>query len=183
MKIITPVRLSSDTVSFQHGQCPSCREGKVRRSQRKNTLERFLSLAYIYPFRCQRCGHRFFKLQWGVRYKKVFYGSPHRDDEEQALQPLIAAIDPILSPLPSYGSIIDSDKEAGNLFTQIVFELRGDLPSNSWRKVGNTPAIGSIRTQYLQRSHFRSRKLMRLIQKSRVATLRGSIQFRVALKR
>lgn len=125
MKIVTPVRVSSDTAAFQHGQCPSCREGKVRRSQRKNTLERFLSLAYIYPFRCQRCGQRFFKLQWGVRYKKVFYGSPYRDDEKQTLQPLMPAIDPILSRLSGYSSIIDSDTEAGNLVTQSSSNHKG----------------------------------------------------------
>ena len=125
MKILTPVGLSSDIASFQHEQCPSCREGKGRRSQRKNTFERFLSLAYIYPFRCQRCGYRFFKLQWGVRYKKVFYGSRCSDDEKQTLEPLIPAIDQIPSRLSSYNSIIDSAKKAGNLSTQSFSSRKG----------------------------------------------------------
>src|SRR6266478_9749023 len=33
--------------------------------------ERLISLFYIYPFRCQPCGHRFRLLQWGVTYTKI----------------------------------------------------------------------------------------------------------------
>jgi len=33
-------------------------------------LEYLLSIAYIYPFRCQVCFHRFRTFQWGVRYVK-----------------------------------------------------------------------------------------------------------------
>jgi hypothetical protein len=42
----------------------------VRRSGRAGALERLLSAAYIYPFRCQRCGRRFFALTWGARYAR-----------------------------------------------------------------------------------------------------------------
>jgi hypothetical protein len=42
----------------------------VHRSSRRNSLERLLSVAYIYPFRCQLCRHRFRAMQWGVRYVK-----------------------------------------------------------------------------------------------------------------
>jgi hypothetical protein len=34
-------------------------------------MERLLSLVYVYPFRCQLCGHRFRFLQWGVKYQRV----------------------------------------------------------------------------------------------------------------
>jgi hypothetical protein len=30
-----------------------------------------MSLFYVYPFRCQLCGHRFQLLQWGVKYNKI----------------------------------------------------------------------------------------------------------------
>src|SRR5262249_38148536 len=33
--------------------------------------ERLISLFYVYPFRCQLCGHRFQLLQWGVKYKRI----------------------------------------------------------------------------------------------------------------
>jgi PilZ domain len=49
-------------------QCPRCRRDFVQRVHRRWGLERVLSLLYIYPFRCQLCGHRFRVQQWGVRY-------------------------------------------------------------------------------------------------------------------
>ena len=33
--------------------------------------ERLVSLFYVYPFRCQLCGHRFKFLQWGIKYKRI----------------------------------------------------------------------------------------------------------------
>jgi c-di-GMP-binding flagellar brake protein YcgR len=30
-----------------------------------------LSLFYVYPFKCQLCGHRFKLLQWGVTYRRT----------------------------------------------------------------------------------------------------------------
>jgi hypothetical protein len=40
----------------------------VRRSSRVGALERLISLVCVYPFRCQRCAHRFRALHWGHRY-------------------------------------------------------------------------------------------------------------------
>jgi hypothetical protein len=40
---------------------------------RRSGFERILSSFYIYPFRCQLCGHRFKLLQWGELYRKTFY--------------------------------------------------------------------------------------------------------------
>ena len=48
--------------------CPRCGEAHVRRTSRENVLERLFSLFYLYPFRCQLCGHRFRAVQWGQRY-------------------------------------------------------------------------------------------------------------------
>ncbi len=49
-------------------QCPRCRRDFVQRVHRRWGMERLVSLIYIYPFRCQLCGHRFRAPQWGVRY-------------------------------------------------------------------------------------------------------------------
>lgn len=51
-------------------RCPRCGKDFVRRSHRQGPIEQFLSLAYIYPFRCQLCTHRFRALQWGARYTR-----------------------------------------------------------------------------------------------------------------
>jgi hypothetical protein len=50
-------------------KCPKCRNSGVRRSPRKTAMEYVLSLAYVYPFRCEFCGRRFKRIQWGRRYR------------------------------------------------------------------------------------------------------------------
>jgi hypothetical protein len=50
--------------------CPKCSSDYVERVSRIGS-ERLISLFYIYPFRCQSCGHRFRLLQWGVTYTKI----------------------------------------------------------------------------------------------------------------
>jgi hypothetical protein len=47
--------------------CPQCAEEWTKRTHRR-LWERLLSLAAIYPFQCQCCGHRFRVRQPGVRY-------------------------------------------------------------------------------------------------------------------
>jgi len=51
--------------------CPRCSREYVKRVGRVGLGERLASLFYIYPFRCQLCGHRFQLLQWGVTYQKI----------------------------------------------------------------------------------------------------------------
>jgi PilZ domain len=51
--------------------CPRCSREYVRRVSRVGLGERLISLFYVYPFRCQLCGHRFQLLQWGVKYKRI----------------------------------------------------------------------------------------------------------------
>lgn len=51
--------------------CPKCSREYVLRVARSGLREYFLSLFYVYPFRCQLCGHRFRLLQWGVNYAKI----------------------------------------------------------------------------------------------------------------
>jgi hypothetical protein len=45
----------------------------MKRVSRHGGFERLLSLFYIYPFRCQLCGHRFKLLRWGKMYRKTYY--------------------------------------------------------------------------------------------------------------
>lgn len=48
--------------------CPQCGRDFVQRTHRQSLLEQLLSIAYVYPFRCQLCTHRFRAMQWGIRY-------------------------------------------------------------------------------------------------------------------
>jgi len=51
--------------------CPQCRRAVVQRTHRRGLFERVGSLFWLYPFRCQRCGHRFRAKQRGVRYVRT----------------------------------------------------------------------------------------------------------------
>jgi PilZ domain len=51
--------------------CPRCSKVYVMRVSRVGLGERLVSLFYVYPFRCQLCGHRFKFLQWGIKYKRI----------------------------------------------------------------------------------------------------------------
>jgi PilZ domain len=57
--------------------CPRCSKEYVRRVSRVGLDELLLSLVYVYPFKCQLCGHRFKLLQWGVTYTK------HEEDRRE----------------------------------------------------------------------------------------------------
>jgi predicted nucleic acid-binding Zn ribbon protein len=50
--------------------CPKCSSAYVKRVSRVGP-EHLMSLFYIYPFRCEPCGHRFRLFQWGVTYTKI----------------------------------------------------------------------------------------------------------------
>jgi C4-type Zn-finger protein len=52
--------------------CPRCKGYAVQRT-RRSLLERWFSLFFIYPYRCQRCRHRFRMWQPGVRYVRKPY--------------------------------------------------------------------------------------------------------------
>ena len=51
--------------------CPRCQSEVVERAGRAGLLERLLSVAYVYPFRCQSCLHRFRALAWRQRYVRI----------------------------------------------------------------------------------------------------------------
>jgi PilZ domain len=52
-------------------RCPQCSTKYVKRVHRESLKERLLSVFYIYPFRCQLCGHRFNFHQPGIKYVRV----------------------------------------------------------------------------------------------------------------
>ncbi len=62
-------------------KCRRCGSDQVRRASRENVFERLLSLAYVYPFRCIPCSHRFRALRWGERWTRV--GQERRRHERQ----------------------------------------------------------------------------------------------------
>lgn len=43
----------------------------MRRCPRIGAVERLLSVAYVYPYRCPMCSLRFRSMQWGVRYARL----------------------------------------------------------------------------------------------------------------
>ena len=51
--------------------CPKCKSELVGRTHRAGLVEQALSRAYVYPFKCQVCQHRFLRLRWGERYVRV----------------------------------------------------------------------------------------------------------------
>ncbi len=50
--------------------CPKCGKDFVRRTLRAGAHEYLLSVAYVYPYRCQLCAHRFLRLELGRRYNE-----------------------------------------------------------------------------------------------------------------
>jgi len=60
----------SQTLGLRKPSCPQCRRAVVQRTRRRGLSERVCSLFWVYPFQCQRCGHRFRAKQRGVRYVK-----------------------------------------------------------------------------------------------------------------
>jgi predicted Zn-ribbon and HTH transcriptional regulator len=62
-----------DRQSFLRGvfmiRCPQCKSEGIRRSKRRGFVERGpLTLAFLRPFRCKHCEHRFFR--WPTSFNK-----------------------------------------------------------------------------------------------------------------
>ena len=51
--------------------CPRCGSGVIARTHRQGFFERLMSVAYVYPFRCQTCHRRFRRFRWRERYVRV----------------------------------------------------------------------------------------------------------------
>jgi transposase-like protein len=61
---------SKENIQMAQPVCPQCSSDYVERVSRIG-LERLITRFYIYPFRCQPCGHRFRLFQWGVTYTRI----------------------------------------------------------------------------------------------------------------
>ena len=59
-------------------QCTSCATDYVRKSRRRGTIDRLISMLRVVPFRCQLCTHRF----WVMRLGRDFGATPNDDNRE-----------------------------------------------------------------------------------------------------
>src|SRR5574342_569548 len=83
-------------------KCPNCARDFGRRVSRSASLERFLSIFYVYPFKCQRCGYRFRSLQWGVRYVRV-----EEDRREYDRKPISCPVFFSADTISGQGTLVD----------------------------------------------------------------------------
>lgn len=51
--------------------CSQCRKPFVQAVRQRGFLDRLLHLAYIHPYGCKVCRHRFYVMQWGLRPAEV----------------------------------------------------------------------------------------------------------------
>jgi len=59
--------------------CSQCRKPFVQAVRQRGFLDRLLHWAYIHPYGCQVCRHRFYVMQWGLRPAEVpMDGSQYR---------------------------------------------------------------------------------------------------------
>ena len=56
------------------------------------------------------------------------------------------SIDRILSYLSCYGAVINNEKEAENVFKQLVDDVKAALPAGRWEVVKVEPRVGSVRS-------------------------------------
>ena len=88
-------------------------------------------------------------LAGGSEAMRALRGSPYEDDQKDRLQPPLpgmdCGIDRILSYVSCYSAPIDNEKEAENVFTRLVDDVKAALSSDRWRPVKVMPRLGSIR--------------------------------------
>lgn len=59
--------------------CSQCRKPFVQAVRRQGFLDRLLYWAYVHPYGCQICRHRFYVMQWGLRPAEISMdGSQYR---------------------------------------------------------------------------------------------------------
>lgn len=120
--------------------CTRCRHPFVQAVRRKGFWEHLLSLAYVYPFRCQVCRHRFQLMQWGYQYIEtdmdrrqyrrrpvqlhVALSSPERGDHEGTVADLSMGGCAIETPRPLFkkGDLLTLHLDAFDLEPPIKVE-------------------------------------------------------------
>ena len=56
-------KMVSDGVAVSP-KCPSCKQRTLVRRSHRSFAERTLAIIFLYPFRCERCDCRFYRVQW-----------------------------------------------------------------------------------------------------------------------
>jgi hypothetical protein len=119
-------------------RCPRCGKDFVRQVRREGLAEIVASAAYLYPFTCQLCAHRFRAFQWGVRsteqssdqrhYERVQVSFPLSFSTDTGLANG-AALDVSMggcafktNPAPSPGAIIQLQLQAPGLERPLVVD-------------------------------------------------------------
>jgi hypothetical protein len=89
-------------------------------------------------------------LAGGSEAMRTLRGSPYEDDHKDRLQPSLAGmncgIDRILSYVSCYSAVINNEKEAENVFQQLVDDVKAALPSDRWGPVQATPRLRAVRS-------------------------------------
>ncbi len=98
-------------------RCPRCGRHFVQRAHRTGVLEQLLSVAYIYPFRCQVCMHRFRALRWGQRYRRRA-----QDRREFERIPVRVPVRLLGIPRPASAETIDLSVNGCNVVTDALLE-------------------------------------------------------------
>ena len=112
--------------------CPRCSKEYVRRVSRVGLGERLISLFYVYPFRCQLCGHRFQLLQWGVKYKRI-----EEDRREYERMPASFPVTFELGAIQGRGLVVDISMAGCTFHTETelvegnILRMRLELPEET----------------------------------------------------
>jgi predicted Zn-ribbon and HTH transcriptional regulator len=59
--------------------CPKCKSDNAHRSHRRNSLERALAALGFYPYRCQKCDHRFRRSAFALERTPSQHASTERE--------------------------------------------------------------------------------------------------------
>ena len=74
---------------------------------------------------------------------------PDEYGQKDRLQPMLpemnCGIDRILSYVSCYSAVINNEKEAENVFNQLVDDVKAALPSDRWEPVKVMPTLGAVR--------------------------------------
>jgi hypothetical protein len=88
-------------------------------------------------------------LAGGSEAMRALRGSPYPDDQRDRLEPPLpgmdCGIDRIQSYVSCYSAVINNEKEAENVFTQLVDDVKAALSSDRWRPIKVMPRLGSSR--------------------------------------
>jgi hypothetical protein len=92
--------LLKENVMSRH-PCPHCQKTCTIRSRHHGLAERLLWMIYCYPFRCDRCGHRFRRFSLRGRWRdQPWFALPQQDLQQTGGQTPAQALR-IAAPLAS----------------------------------------------------------------------------------